>query len=49
MQSWERSLMITKTGKSLYKNYQLLTNPKEDYLKEIFCGIVKNNLIRNSF
>jgi len=49
MHSWERRFVITRTGKSLNINYQLLTDPKEDYLKEIFCGIVKNNLIHNNF
>ena len=32
----------SRTGKSLNINYQLLTDPKEDYLKEIFCGIIKS-------
>ena len=39
----------SRTGKSLNKIYQLLTDSKEDYLKEIFCGIVRNNLIHNNF
>jgi len=38
-----------RKGKSLNINFQLLTDPEEDYLKEIFCGIVKNHLIHNNF
>ena len=38
-----------RTGEPLNINYQLLTDPKEDYLKEILPGIVMNNLIHNNF
>jgi len=39
----------SKTGRSLTKYCQLITDPKENHLKEILPGIVMNNLIHNKF
>ena len=39
----------SRTGGSLTKYIQLLTDPKEDYLKEIFPEYVMKNLIHNNF
>jgi len=39
----------SRTGRSLTKYYQLLTDPKEYYLKVFISEIVMNNRIYNTF
>ncbi|GIT71630.1 MAG: hypothetical protein Ct9H300mP28_14440 [Pseudomonadota bacterium] len=48
MKSGERGF-DSRTGRSLTKYYQLLTDPKEYYLKAFIPEIVMNNQIYNTF